>query len=67
VAHDPPGQLLPDEAPEEAKSSLFEELLNPIGAKILAMFLLPHLSHFISQPLLLVMTNSLTLPQSLHL
>jgi hypothetical protein len=52
-----------------AKSSLPEELFKPTGAKILIILELLQFSHFISQPLsaLLIVTTSLTFPQSLHL
>ena len=66
VLQELPEQLF-EEFEFEENSSLFEELLNPTGENTLTIFLLPHLSHFISLPSLLIITISQMPPQSLHL
>jgi hypothetical protein len=61
LLHEPPEQLLRDDAETEEKSSLPEEpdeLLNLIGVKILTILELPHLSQTISLPLSLLKTTS---------
>jgi hypothetical protein len=61
----PPEQLLHEDEPEDV--SLEESLLKPMGAKIFTIFLLPHFSHLISEPLFPLMTISETSWHSLHL
>ena len=61
----PPEQLLHEDEPEE--DSPEEPLLKLMGANIFTIFLLPHFSHLISEPLSPLTTISETSWHSLHL